>query len=83
MEEEVAAEAEDDCDGDRREEIDEREVEAVQDDRLLVRLPVLLVHAAELALLRRSRLKDWTTRMPAMSSARVAVTVASLTRTAL
>ncbi len=46
VEEEVAAEPEDDRDRDRREKVDEREVQAVQDDCLLVRLPVLLVHAA-------------------------------------
>ena len=41
VEDEVAAVAEHDRGRDRREEVDEREVEAVQDDRLLVRLAVV------------------------------------------
>ena len=75
VEEEVAAEPEDDRDRNRREKVDEREVQAVQDDGLLVRLPVVRFTRWNWRSCWRSRLKDCTTRMPAMSSARVAVTV--------
>src|SRR3990172_9572235 len=44
---EVAAVAEDDRRRRRREEVDEREVEAVQDDGLVVRRPVAAVHVPE------------------------------------
>ena len=58
---EPAAEAQDRGDRDRREEVDEGEVEAVQDDGLLVRVAVAVVDRPELALVRllaRERLDD-------------------------
>ena len=48
----MAAVAEDDRRRERRQEVDEREVEAVQDDRLLVRLAVVGVDLVEVALVR-------------------------------
>ena len=51
-EDEVAAVAEHDRGRERREEVDEREVEAVQDDRLLVRLAVVGVDGPEVPLVR-------------------------------
>jgi hypothetical protein len=67
----MAAVAEDDRRRERRQEVDEREVEAVEDDRLLVRLTVVGVDLVEVALVR-----------PLMSSARVAVTRPRRSRTA-
>ncbi len=61
MEHEPAAEADHDRRRGRREEVDEREVEAVQHDRLLVRLAVVRVHVLEallVARLARERLHD-------------------------
>ena len=82
VEEEVAAVAEHDRGRDRREEVDEREVEAVRTTVCVVRLAVVRVDLAEVALVRGSRVNAWTTRMPAMSSASVAVTMPSRSRTA-
>ena len=61
VDDEPAADAEDDRGGDRREDVDRREVDAVQDDGLVVGLAVALVHAAERRLARglaRERLDD-------------------------
>ena len=61
VEDELAAVAEHDRDRDRGEEVDEREVQPVQHDRLLVRLPVVVVDPSKLALrsaLARERLDD-------------------------
>ena len=51
-EDEIAAVAEHDRGRERREEVDEREVEPVQEDRLLVRLAVVRVDLAEVPLVR-------------------------------
>ncbi len=48
----MTAVADDDCRRERREEVDEREVEPVEDDGLLVRLPVVRVDLAEDPLVR-------------------------------
>ena len=53
LDDEPAADAEDDRRRDRREDVDRREVDPVQDHRVVVRLPVALVHAAEGRLARR------------------------------
>ena len=61
LEVQVAAVAEHDRERDRREQVDEREVRAAEDDRLLVRLAVALADLAEVAdvhLLARERLDD-------------------------
>ena len=61
LEVEVAAVAEHHGERDRREQVDEREVEPVEDDRLHVRFAVVLGHLAEVArvcLLARERLDD-------------------------
>ena len=61
LDDQPAADAEDDRGRDRREDVDGREVDAVEDDRLVVRLAVALVHAAERRLARglaRERLDD-------------------------
>ncbi len=55
VEDEVAAVAEHDRGGDCGQEVDEREVEAVEDDRLLVRLAVVGVDGAEVALVGTAR----------------------------
>ena len=52
VDDERAAEAEDDRGRDRREHVDGGEVDAVEDDRLVVRASVRLVHAAERRLAR-------------------------------
>ena len=53
VDDEPAADAEDDRGRDRREDVDGREVDPVEDHRLVVRLAVALVHAAERRLARR------------------------------
>ena len=78
---EPAAVAEHDRGRRRREQVDDREVDPVQDDRLVVRVAVAVVDAVERRCCTGSRVNDWTTRMPAMSSASVAVTRPSRSRT--
>ena len=82
LDHEPAAVAEDDRGRHRGEQVDEREVQPVEDDGLLVRRVVLRVDLAEARWLVRSRVNACTTRIPAMSSASVAVTRPSRSRTA-
>ncbi len=83
VEREPAAVAEHDRGRGRREEVDEREVDAAQDDRLHVRLRgSVALTAWKFSRAACSRVNDCSTRMPAMSSASVAVTAPSVSRTA-
>ena len=78
----AAAEAEHDRGRDRREHVDRREVDAVEDDRLVVRARgSASLTPRNVVWLVGSRVNDWTTRMPEMSSASVAVTSPSRSRT--